>query len=81
MAYIMLQPLYSVIIPVYNSEKTLEEVSRRVIIHFESISLPVQLILINDGSKDKSWEIIKRLKNEYPGQVTGVNLCTKLRSA
>lgn len=70
----MHQPLYSVIIPVYNSEKTLEEVTRRVIALFKGISFPVELILVNDGSKDKSWEIIKQLKNEFPGQVTGVNL-------
>ena len=70
----MHKPLYSVIIPVYNSEKTLKEVVRRVIAFFESISLPVELILVNDGSKDKSWELIKQLKNEFPSQVIGVNL-------
>jgi undecaprenyl-phosphate 4-deoxy-4-formamido-L-arabinose transferase len=70
----MHQPLYSVIIPVYNSEKTLKEVSERVIEQFKSISAPVELVLINDGSKDKSWEIIKQLKIEYPDQVIGVNL-------
>jgi len=70
----MHQPLYSVIIPVYNSEKTLKEVVRRVVAFFESISLPVELILVNDGSKDKSWELIKQLKSEFPAQVTGVNL-------
>ena len=70
----MHQPLYSVIIPVYNSEKTLKEVSKRVIDLFKSISAPIELVLINDGSKDKSWEIIKQLKSEYPGQVIGVNL-------
>jgi undecaprenyl-phosphate 4-deoxy-4-formamido-L-arabinose transferase len=70
----MHQPLYSVIIPVYNSEKTLKEVSERVIEQFKSTSAPVELVLINDGSKDKSWEIIKQLKSQYPEQVIGVNL-------
>ena len=70
----MQDPLYSVIIPVFNSEKTLEEVCRRVIGLFETIGSPVELILVNDGSGDTSWEVIKQLKAQYPGQVTGVNL-------
>ena len=69
----MHQPLYSVIIPVYNSEKTLREVVNRVIAFFESTSLPVELILVNDYSKDKSWELIKQLKNEYKNKITGIN--------
>jgi len=70
----MQEPLYSVIIPVFNSEKTLEEVCRRVIGLFETIGAPVELILVNDGSKDSSWEVIKQLKERYPAQVVGVNL-------
>jgi glycosyltransferase involved in cell wall biosynthesis len=66
--------LYSVIIPVYNSQQTIAEVSRRVIQAFKNISEPVELVLVNDFSKDKSWEIIKQLKIEYPGQIVGVNL-------
>lgn len=66
--------MYSVIIPVYNSEKTLEEVCRRVVTLFKSIDERVELVLINDYSKDQSWDIIKKLKNEYPGQVIGINL-------
>jgi undecaprenyl-phosphate 4-deoxy-4-formamido-L-arabinose transferase len=69
-----MQHLYSVIIPVYNSEKTLEEVCRRVVALFQSLHEQVELVLINDGSKDGSWEIIKKIKNDYPGQVVGVNL-------
>ena len=46
----------------------------RVIDHFKSMSLPVELILINDYSTDHSWDIIKQIKNRYPGQVTGINL-------
>ena len=70
----MHQPLYSVIIPVYNSQQTLEEVSKRVIALFDAMSEPVELLLVNDASKDQSWEIIKQLKREYPSQVVGINL-------
>ena len=51
----------SIIIPVYNEEKTLEELVNKVL----SIRLPndfeKEVILVNDGSKDTSWEIIQKL--------------------
>ena len=70
----MHQQLYSVIIPVFNSEKTLGEVCRRVIELFKTLAVPVELILINDVSKDNSWDVIKHLKSQYQDQITGVNL-------
>lgn len=66
--------MYSVIIPVYNSEKTIEEVCVRVIKHFEEIALPVEIILVNDFSKDKSWDVIKKIRDQYPGKIVGINL-------
>lgn len=50
----------SVLVPVYNEEKTLEEVVRRV------CAFPVakEIILVDDGSKDRSREILTRLGEE-----------------
>jgi glycosyltransferase involved in cell wall biosynthesis len=50
----------SVLIPVYNEERTLEEVVRRV----HSIELPKEIILVDDGSKDRSREILTQLQEE-----------------
>ena len=50
----------SVLIPVYNEERTLEEVIRRV----RAIQLPKEIILVDDGSKDRSREILMRLQEE-----------------
>ena len=50
----------SVLIPVYNEERTLEEVVRRV----RSIQLPKEIILVDDGSKDRSREILMQLQKE-----------------
>ena len=50
----------SVLIPVYNEERTLEEVIRRV----RAIQLPKEIILVDDGSKDRSGEILTRLQEE-----------------
>lgn len=48
----------SVLIPVYNEERTVEEVVRRV----SAVPIPKEIILIDDGSKDQSREILTRLQ-------------------
>ncbi|WP_147533174.1 glycosyltransferase family 2 protein [Bacillus marasmi] len=53
----MEQPLLSIIIPVYNSEKT---ISRAIISVLEQASVELELILVNDGSTDESLHLMKR---------------------
>jgi glycosyltransferase involved in cell wall biosynthesis len=50
----------SVLVPVYNEERTLEEVVRRVC----AVQLPKEIILVDDGSKDRSREILTQLKEQ-----------------
>jgi glycosyltransferase involved in cell wall biosynthesis len=50
----------SVLIPVYNEERTVEEVVRRVC----AIELPKEIILVDDGSKDRSREILQGLQEK-----------------
>jgi len=50
----------SVLVPVYNEERTLEEVVRRVC----AIPMAKEIILVDDGSKDRSREILARLKDQ-----------------
>ena len=60
--------LFSVIVPVYNTEKYIEECIESLVnqtIGFENI----QLILINDGSTDNSEEICLKYKNKYPDNI------------
>ncbi|PID02602.1 glycosyl transferase [Sporosarcina sp. P2] len=61
-------PLVSVIMPVYNSEKYVEEAIHSV---FQQTYTRIELIVINDGSTDKSAEIIQQsLLNTPPGMET-----------
>lgn len=53
--------LLSIIVPVYNEEKTLVPLLKKV----ESVKLfgmKKQIIIVNDGSKDRTAEILKKLK-------------------
>ncbi len=53
-------PLLSVVMPVYNERTTVETIIRRVL----AVPLRIQLIVVDDGSKDGSAEILDRLQNE-----------------
>ena len=54
----------SVVIPVYNDEEVLQELYRRLKPVVSTLSNSYEIILVDDGSKDKSWEIILSLKKE-----------------
>ena len=53
----------SVIIPVYNTAGYLEECIDSV---FRQTQKEIEVIAINDGSTDDSWEILQQLKKKYP---------------
>jgi undecaprenyl-phosphate 4-deoxy-4-formamido-L-arabinose transferase len=63
----------SVIVPVYNSEAILPLLITRLEPVLESISHQYEVLLVNDGSKDGSWNIIQQLSTRYPW-VRGINL-------
>jgi glycosyltransferase involved in cell wall biosynthesis len=64
---------YSIIIPVYNSEDIVQETVERTVKFFEAYEFSFEIILINDGSKDNSWEKIKSIA-EGNSQVIAINL-------
>jgi len=51
----------SVVIPVYNEEKTLVEIVRRV----QATPFDKEIVLVNDGSRDRSREIMEQLAREH----------------
>lgn len=55
--------LYSVVVPVYNSEHTLNELYNRLNKVFtETVQEPFELILVDDGSKDRSYQVMEELR-------------------
>ena len=51
---------YSVVIPVFNSQAIVGETVDRTCAFFESEGLDYELLLVNDASRDGSWEVIER---------------------
>ena len=57
---------YSVVIPVYNSRDVVGSTVDRVVEVFESAGLRYQVVLVNDGSRDGSWDVIAALARRSP---------------
>jgi glycosyltransferase involved in cell wall biosynthesis len=54
-------PEFSVVIPVYNSEQTLEPLVSRLSAVFRALRRSYEIILTDDGSRDGSWGVIEAL--------------------
>ena len=63
----------SAIVPVYNSQSSLKAVIDRLDPILQQISSDFEIILVNDGSRDASWDLITRLSQDNP-RVRGINM-------
>ena len=63
----------SVITPVYKAEECLEELYRRLVAVLERTGEPFEIVMVNDGSPDDSWRLIRELASRDT-RVKGINL-------
>src|SRR5690349_19773183 len=54
-------PLLSLVIPCYNEEGNLRPLIAAIRDAGNSLSVPYEVVITDDCSKDKSWEILKEL--------------------
>lgn len=59
-------PKYSLIVPIYNEEEIIPELYRRLSAVMNRMDGPVELILINDGSRDRSLQLLRELHQKDP---------------
>jgi glycosyltransferase involved in cell wall biosynthesis len=62
----------SVVVPVYNSEQTLDELVSRLRSTLAADS-DLEILLVDDGSRDGSWNVVRRLAGAHP-EVRGFSL-------
>ena len=67
-------PQYSVVVPVYNSEKTLPELCSRIEATFNKMNATFEIVLVNDFSTDGSWNTIKDLRRNDHYHIMGIRL-------
>ena len=63
------RPLYSVVIPVFNSERVVGSTIEQTISFFEGAGLDFEIILVDDGSSDGSWDVVQELAHSNPSLV------------
>lgn len=67
----LMDTLY-LVIPCYNEEEVLPETSKQLLAKMQSlmaaekVSEKSRIVFVNDGSKDRTWEIIQALHQENP---------------
>ena len=69
--------LLTIVVPCYNEEEVLPETVKELgnilndLIAEGEIATDSKILFVNDGSKDKTWQLISKYSNEYP-YVTGI---------
>lgn len=58
--------LYSVVIPAHNEEESLPPTVRAIHEVFTRERVPHEIVVVDDGSKDRTWEVLQELKAEIP---------------
>ena len=62
----------SVIIPLFNEEESLRELFEWIKRVMTEHNLTYEVIFVNDGSTDHSWQVIEQLRDENPEVVRGI---------
>ena len=63
----------SIVVPVYKGETLIEPLVAQLIKSLPTFATEYEVILVNDGSPDNSWQIIQALSKRYPC-VRGIHL-------
>ncbi len=65
----MNKPYISVVIPVYNESENLEQLYQRLIASLDKLNKSYEIILVNDGSQDDSYDRLNELQERRPEQI------------
>lgn len=69
----MSRPLQlSIIVPCYNEQDNLPELAERTVATLRELGEPFELVLVNDGSRDRTAEVIADQERRFP-EVRGVH--------
>src|SRR4028118_984550 len=61
-----MNPKYSLVVPIYNEETSIAELYRRLSAVMDELGEPVELILVNDGSRDRTLSLLRDLHEKDP---------------
>jgi dolichol-phosphate mannosyltransferase len=58
--------LFSVVIPARDEAESLPETLAHIHAEFSKNNIPHEIVVVDDGSKDKTWEVLQKLKQKIP---------------
>jgi dolichol-phosphate mannosyltransferase len=58
--------LFSVIIPARDEEESLPSTVHDIVTAFTAEEIPHEIVVVDDGSKDRTWAVLQELKEKYP---------------
>ena len=56
----------SIVVPLYNEEESLPELMEWIHKVMTKNNFSYEVVMVDDGSRDKSWKVVSELKNKYP---------------
>lgn len=61
------KPIFvSVVVPLYNEEESLHELTGNIIASMKDVGKPYEIVFVDDGSTDRSFEVLKGIHGKYP---------------
>jgi dolichol-phosphate mannosyltransferase len=60
------RPTLSLVVPIYNEEEVIPELHRRLQEFLAKLALPAEVLFVNDGSRDRSMELLRELAAGEP---------------
>ncbi|HEY8091113.1 MAG TPA: glycosyltransferase family 2 protein [Polyangiaceae bacterium] len=60
------RPTLSLVLPIYNEEEVIPELDRRLHEFLEKLGLPAEVVFVNDGSRDRSMELLRDAASKEP---------------
>jgi undecaprenyl-phosphate 4-deoxy-4-formamido-L-arabinose transferase len=64
----------SVVVPVYNSCATLKNLTQRLLAVLDNTGMAYEIIFVEDGSHDNSWEVLSDLQKTYSDRIIAIQL-------
>ena len=72
-----MKPYFSIVVPVYNEEHNLAELVKRLSNTFNTLDRPYEIILVNDGSQDRSEELLRKFYEQDQEHLRIINFAKK----
>ncbi len=58
------QPRFSIVVPVLDEDRSLEPLYRRLAAVMDALAAPYEIVFVDDGSRDRTFEVLERLYRE-----------------